>query len=90
MNRNCIKTWVQGRFVNSKEFEHMPEDWKGRRRNEESHRVRQGTKGPVICWCNDPEDAKWIAERLNLAAKLEREVHVKTGAVEGGKIGVSV
>lgn len=27
----------------------------------------------AICHCLDPEDAKWIAGRLNLAVRLEEE-----------------
>jgi len=68
---NSISTWVQGRFIDGEAYDHMPADWKERRKNEECHLVRNGHGGSAICWCNDPEDAKWIAERLNLAAKLE-------------------
>ena len=31
-----------------------------------------------ICLCSDAETAKWIAERLNLAAKLENEATIAT------------
>jgi len=32
----------------------------------------------AICLCSDAETAKWIAERLNLAAKLENEATIAT------------
>jgi len=39
----------------------------------ESFLVRPGPKENAICQCTSPEIAKWIADRLNLAAKFERE-----------------
>ena len=83
---NSINTWRPGRFIDSKEFAHMPDAWKDRRRNEESHLVRPSPKGNAICWCNNPEDAKWIADRLNVAANLEKQVSTthKDKLVRGG------
>lgn len=69
---NDINTWAQGYFVrqikNSKYTEKQIKEAEER----ESHLVRPGPTDNAICYCDDPDDAKWIANRLNLASDLER------------------
>ena len=63
---NNIKTWTQGKFIYSNKYKHWTFEEKERAKYEELLRVRPGLKDNHICVCNDPEDAKWIASRLNL------------------------
>lgn len=71
---NKIKTWAQGYFVDNPRYRKWSEDEKIRANNEEQLKVRPSPTGNAICYCNNPDDAKWIAERLNLAAKLEEKI----------------
>lgn len=66
---SCI-TWTQGQFINSQRFGHWTEV--ERAVSIESLLVRPYPRGNAICKCSSPENAKWIAERLNFASKLER------------------
>jgi len=64
--------WHQGYFVDQRQYKRMPESWKDECRRKERLLVRPSSPlGNAICKCNEPEIAEWIAERLNLAAKLE-------------------
>lgn len=68
---NKIRTWSQGYFVDSHQYDHWSSAMKQNADQREKHLVRPGPTENAICHCDDPEMAKWIAERLNLAAILE-------------------
>lgn len=74
MSYPTIATWRQGAFIDGPNYRGMPQSWKEERDREERHLVRPSPTGNAICHCPDPALAAWIAERLNLAAKLEREL----------------
>jgi hypothetical protein len=79
MTDNAHKTWAQGRFVDSPQYRHWPEKGKQHAHSQELLLVRPSPTGNAICKCNFPADAAWIAERLNLAAKLEAQLADKEG-----------
>ena len=66
---NKITTWRQGYFVDTRNWSN--ED-KQRANSQEKLNVRPHPTGNAICRCDTPEDAKWIANRLNKLAILER------------------
>ncbi len=66
-----IQTWAQGYFVYSPQYRGMTQEQKDEANIRESHLVRSSPMGKAICRCPTPEDAKWIASRLNLASILE-------------------
>src|SRR5690606_6538953 len=66
-----INTWQQGRFIDQAKYSNWSEEEKQKADNAERYKVRPSPKGNVMCECNNHEDAKWIASRLNLAAELE-------------------
>jgi hypothetical protein len=76
--RNEIDTWQQGVFCDEPRYSHIPKSSKDEFIRSEKLRVRPHPKGNAICLCNQPEDAAWIAERLNLAVELERKIAVVT------------
>lgn len=87
MSLNSVKTWQQGSFIDQRKYSHMPEDWKEDRRNEERHLVRPAVMGNAICHCPDPHHAEWIAQRLNLASRLEQMAYdYATGKTDGSDI----
>lgn len=91
MAQNLIQTWQQGQFVDQEKFRHMGELWKDERRKEETHKVRPGLTENAICWCPNPDDAAWIAQRLNLASKLEQMTYdYATGKTDGSEIAALV
>jgi len=54
---------------------------------DEKLKVRPSPTGNAICICSNPEDAKWIAERLNMAANLEEMTYnFATGKSDGQDI----
>ena len=67
-----IKTWRQGYFVDQHQYERWTKKEKEEADKVEKHLVRPTPLGNAICFCPNPEDAVWIAERLNLAAIRER------------------
>lgn len=71
--RNEITSWKQGYFVDQVQYRGWSSEMKAKAQRQEEHLVRPSPTGNAICCCNNPDDAKWIAARLNLAAKLERE-----------------
>ena len=71
---NHIQTWQQGRFIDKPEYNYMDELWKDERRKQEAHMVRPAPESNAICWCSDPQNASWIAQRLNLASILEQRI----------------
>lgn len=71
---NGHRGWLQGHFIDGPEYRHMGAHWKERHTEHERLLVRPSPKGNAICTATDPETAAWIAERLNLAAKLEAQL----------------
>lgn len=69
---NEITTWQQGKFIDGREYSGWSKEMKKQANKHESLLVRPFAKGNAICKCNDPAEAEWIAERLNLAAELEK------------------
>jgi len=69
--RDSIKSWIQGFFVDQKQYNHWTNEEKNNAKLEEKHRVRPSPLGNAICRCSNPDDARWIANRLNLASTLE-------------------
>lgn len=76
---DSLETWRQGKFIDFPQYRTMSKEWKQEQRAIESLLVRPSPTGNAICRTTSPEDAIWIAERLNLAAKLEREHCPKKG-----------
>ncbi|MDI1362535.1 hypothetical protein [Methylotenera sp.] len=72
---NTIQTWRQGKFIDSRQYDHWTLEDKEMADATESHLVRPSPLGNSICYCLNPKDAAWIAERLNLVSKLEVAVH---------------
>ena len=70
---NTHTGWRQGRFVDQRQYDNRSDIWKDKCRIEEKLKVRPSPFGNAICSCDNPDTAKWIAERLNIAAKLERK-----------------
>ena len=66
---DSITTWKQGRFIDQKQYSNWSEKDKEQSDYLEKFNVRPSPLGNAICRCNSHEDAKWITERLNLAAK---------------------
>ncbi|AFO91563.1 hypothetical protein [Phaeobacter inhibens] len=87
MAKNEIQTWQQGQFVDQVKYTSMGDLWKDEKRKEEAHLVRPGLTENAICWCPHPDDAAWIAQRLNLAAQLEQMTYdYATGKTDGSEI----
>ena len=74
VDNNAHENWQQGKFIDGVEYSNMGEVWKRRMKDKEKKLVRPSPRGNPICMCFSEDDAKWIAERLNLAAKYEREL----------------
>ena len=72
MSFNSINAWRQGSFVDQSKYNSWDDDMKKKGAQQEEHLVRPSILGGSICYCSDPNDAKWIASRLNLASDLER------------------
>ncbi len=84
---NDIQTWRQGKYINHKKYSHMSEDWKIKQEYAERELVRPSAEGNAICTCADPNTAKWIASRLNLASKLEQLTYdYAMGKTDGSEI----
>jgi len=84
---NDIQTWTQGHFVESSRTQMWSERLKNKADEDENLRVRSSETENCICICNKPEDAKWIASRLNLASILEQMTHdYATGKTDGSEI----
>jgi len=73
-NRN--ECWCQGHFICTAQPEYKKWTSEAVRTAEkdENFKVRPYPLGNAICFCTTPDAAKWIADRLNLAAKLEKEI----------------
>lgn len=72
-NLNKVKTWQQSAFVMERQYASWSSAEIKRAQYAESCRVVAELEGNAICFCADPLIANWIAERLNLAAKLEQK-----------------
>lgn len=84
---NTIDTWQQGHFVDQPQYRNWTAEEKQRAEKEENLNVRPGPTDNAICRCQRPEDAKWIANRLNLASKLEQMTYdFATGKTDGSEI----
>lgn len=84
---NQIQTWQQGRFVDQSQYAGMSEAEKEEHRKTEAHLVRPAATENAICHCPDPRHAAWIAQRLNLASKLEKMSYdFATGKSDGSEI----
>lgn len=87
MAKNLIQSWQQGQFLDQPKYEKMGDLWKDDRRKEERHLVRPAPTDNAVCWCPDPEDAEWIAQRLNLASKLEQMTYdFATGKTDEARV----
>jgi hypothetical protein len=75
---NKINTWQQGRFIVKPKYNHWSDEDKQKAHADESLKVRPSPEGNAICFCSNPDDAKWIAKRLNVAANLEKKDEIKT------------
>lgn len=71
MNNEC-HTWSQGRFIDSNHYKYWSKEQKEKANNDEKKLVRPAPKESAICMCNTPNEAAWIAQRLNLASRLEQ------------------
>jgi len=82
-----INTWQQSYFVDQPQYSNWTEEEKEKADRDEHHRVVPYLKGNSICTCYKPDDAKWIASRLNLAADLEEMTYnFATGKTDGQDI----
>lgn len=68
---DTIETWAQGYFVDQTQYRHWSAEAKADANCKEALNVRPSSTGNAICRTFDPAAAEWIAERLNMAAKLE-------------------
>ncbi len=84
---NDIQTWRQGKFVDQRQYRDMTNEWKRDQKKRESYLVRPGPTANSICCAFTPENAAWIAQRLNLASKLEQMTYdFATGKSDGSEI----
>lgn len=84
---NDIQTWQQGRFIDQRQYALWAQEDKDRADSEERHLVRPAPTENAICSCPDPSNAKWIAQRLNLASTLEQMTYdFATGKTDGSEI----
>jgi hypothetical protein len=85
--KNGIRTWQQGQFVDQRQYDKMGSEWKEKMRREEAYKVRPGPTDNAICQTFNPGHAKWIADRLNLASKLEQMAYdFATGKTDGSDL----
>ena len=84
---NEIKTWAQGYFVCTPQTRGWTQQQKENADKYEKQLVRPGPTDNEICVCQDPNDAKWISSRLNLASILEQMTYdYATGKTDGSEI----
>lgn len=77
-NINLHASWQQGQFIDMTQYRSWTPQQKEKAQALESLIVRPSQTQNPICSCQHPEDAAWIAGRLNLAATLQ---HQKDSAV---------
>ena len=68
---NTIETWAQGRFIDQPQYRNWSTEAKDDANKREALLVRPGPTSNAICRTDRPDAAEWIAQRLNMAAKLE-------------------
>lgn len=73
-SKERVETWTQGRFIDSYKHRHWTDEMKKEADVIESFIVRPFADGNAICRAVSPDDAKWIAERLNRCAFLEKRI----------------
>jgi hypothetical protein len=84
---NDIKTWRQGHFVDQPQYLRWSTNQKQEAEEKENLNVRPGPTENAICKCKSPDDAKWIASRLNLASELEQLTwNFTRGKIDGSEI----
>lgn len=84
---NLHTQWKPGFFVDQPQYRHWSDDQKAKADREERRRVRPYPTANAIAVCPSPEEAKWVAERLNLAAKLEQMTYdYAMGKTDGSEI----
>lgn len=84
---NLHKKWAQGYFVDQPQYRHWSPDQKSEADREEKRRVRPYPTANAIAVCPSPDEAKWIAQRLNLAATLEQMTYdYAMGKTDGSEI----
>lgn len=71
---DTITTWTPGHFIDQTKYRNRTPEEKEKARKQERLLVRPDPQGKAICQCHDPETAEWIARRLNLAARLEKQM----------------
>lgn len=82
-----IATWQQGHFIDNWIYSTWTPEQKDKAERDENLRVRPYPTGNAICLCSEPQDAKWIADRLNMAAVLEEMTYnFATGKSDGKDI----
>jgi hypothetical protein len=79
---NDHTNWQHGRFVDGPKYRHMSDVWKQEQRNRESLLVRPAPLADAICIAATPDDAIWIAKRLNLAASYSTTINPKNEVIE--------
>ena len=81
------KGWQRGTFIDGLRYRKWTDVEKNNAENREKLLVRPSPKGNAICQCTNPEHARWIASRLNLASTLEQMAYdFATGKTGGGDI----
>ena len=84
---NLNQAWTQGYFVEQAKYTRWTQAQKDQANEDEKHNVRPYPTGNAIARCNNPDSAKWIADRLNLASKLEQMTYdFATGKTDGSEI----
>jgi len=79
--------WAQGYFVDHPQYRNRDQAWKDKMNEIESFLVRPYPTRNAICKATTPEDAKWIASRLNLAADFEQLTHdFEMGKIAGWEL----
>lgn len=83
---NEIQTWQQGRYAPEDRTNTTPEQ-AAQHEADEKHLVRPGLRENAICRCARPDDAAWLAKRLNFASHLEQMTYdFATGKTDGSEI----
>lgn len=71
---DAVDTWQQGRFIDHKKYDKLPQEWKDEQDAQERLFVKAKAEGNILCQVMFPEYAKWIADRLNKLSKIETMV----------------
>lgn len=84
---NLHKDWQQGRFIDQPQYRNWTPEAKQKADAAEKLLVRPYPTRDAICRCSSPEEAKWIAGRLNLASILEQMTYdFTTGKIASAQI----